>query len=206
MRHTMRNAMTRARSERGYTLVELIIVMIILLVIVGGLADGFASATKAEADQSNRASDQQNARQALERMRLDIHCALSAQPASPIVDASGNTTGYLLTLPQPNPDCPGVQPAGGTAAVQWCTVEETPTRYKLYRSLVDCTVPADATFQVDYVTQANIWPATTCTPGEYPTVGVDMPVNRNPVTRPGRTYELKDAIAIRNTLPYGSCS
>lgn len=200
MKHTMRNAITRARSERGYTLVELIIVMIILLLIVGGLADGFASATKAEVDQSNRASDQQNARQALERMRLDIHCALSAQPASPILDGSGNTTGYLLTLPQPNPGCPGVQTTGA-ASVQWCTVEQTPTRYKLFRSLVDCTVPADATFQVDYVTQANIWPATTCTSGEYPTVGVDMPVNRNPVTRPGRTYELKDAIAIRNTLP-----
>jgi len=26
------------------------------------------------------------------------------------------------------------------------------------------------------------------------------------VTRPGRTYELKDAIAIRNTLPIGTCS
>lgn len=201
----MRNAIRRARGERGYTLVELIIVMIILLIIVGGLADGFASATKAEVDQSNRASDQQNARQALERMRLDIHCALSAQPASPILDGSGNTTGYLLTLSQPNPDCPGVQQTG-SAAVQWCTVEQSPTRYKLYRSLSDCTVPANATFQVDYLTQANIWPATPCTAGEYPTVGVDMPVNRNPVTRPGRTYELKDAIAIRNTLPAGTCS
>src|SRR5207245_2037346 len=83
---------------------------------------------------SNRASDQQSARQALALMRLDIHCALSAQTPSAIVDGFGNTTGYLLTLPQPNPDCPGVQQSGN-AAVQWCTVKISATRYKLYRSI-----------------------------------------------------------------------
>ena len=200
MKRNFRKAISSARDERGYTLVELIIVMLILLIVIGGLADAFASATKAEVDQSNRASDQQSARQALERMRLDIHCALSVQPATAIVNGGGTTTGYLLTLPQPNPGCPGVQ-TGGAASVQWCTVQEGANRYKLYRSTIDCTVPADATFQVDYVTQANIWPTSTCIPGEYPTVSVDMPVNRNPVTRPGRTYDLTDSIAIRNSLP-----
>lgn len=198
--------MRTLKHEDGYTLVELLISMVILLIVIGAIADAFASASRAEVDQANRASDQQNARQALERMRLDIHCALSAQPVSPILDGSGNTTGYLLTLPQPNPGCPGVQTSGPLAAVQWCTVMVTPTRYKLYRSTDDCTVPALADFQVDYVTQGNIWPATACVVGEYPTVGIDMPVNRDPVKRPERVYDLKDTIALRNGTPPQVCS
>lgn len=196
----LRNAREAARSEHGYTLLELLITMLILLIVIGALADGFASASKAEVDQTHHASDQQAARQALARMRVDIHCALSAQTPTAILDGSGNTTGYLLTLPQPNPDCPGVQESGN-AAVQWCTVKVGNSRYKLFRSIVDCTVPAEATFQVDYVTQADIWPTTTCVTGEYPTVGIDMPVNRDPATHTGRTYELQDTIAIRNSSP-----
>jgi prepilin-type N-terminal cleavage/methylation domain-containing protein len=199
MRH-LRNTTQHLSHEGGYTLIELLIVMLILLIVIGGLADGFASATKAETDQSARATDEQSARQALDRMRLDIHCALSVQPATAIVNGSGTTTGYLLTLPQPNAGCPGVHTAG-SSAVQWCTVQAGPSHYVLYRSTIDCTVPADATFQVDWVTQANLWPANTCLTGQYPAVAVDLPVNRNPLTRPGRTYELKDSIAIRNALP-----
>jgi hypothetical protein len=33
-----------------------------------------------------------------------------------------------------------------------------------------------------------------------------MPVNRNPVTRADRTYELKDTIALRNDSVLGNCS
>jgi type II secretory pathway pseudopilin PulG len=198
MKRHLGNAHKSLLRDQGYTLVELIITMIILIIVIGALADGFASASRAEVDQSRRASDQQAARDSLARMRLDIHCGLSAQPPTAILDGSGNTTGYLLTLPQPNPDCPGVQT--GSAAVQWCTVLQGPSHYKLYRSTVDCTVPAEATFQVDYVTQANLWPTVACTSGsgQYPTVSVDMPVNRDPFTHSGRVYRLKDTIAIRN--------
>ena len=205
MMRPLRNGHRTLAHEQGFTLVELLISMVILMIVLGAIAQAFASASKAEVDQANRASDQQNARQALERLRLDIHCALSAQPASAILNGSGSTTGYLLTLPQPNPDCPGVQQSG-SAAVQWCTVMVNPNRYKLYRSTIDCTVPAEANFQVDYVTQANLWPATPCVVGEYPTVGIDMPVNRDPVKRPGRTYDLKDTIALRNGTPPQLCS
>jgi prepilin-type N-terminal cleavage/methylation domain-containing protein len=97
MMRQLRNAREAARSEHGYTLLELLITMLILLIVIGALADGFASASRAEVDQSHRASDQQAARDSLARMRLDIHCALSAQTPTPILDGSGNTTGYLLT-------------------------------------------------------------------------------------------------------------
>jgi prepilin-type N-terminal cleavage/methylation domain-containing protein len=204
MKH-LRHAREIVGRERGDTLIELLIVMLILLIVIGALAGGFASATKAEVDQSNRAGDQQNAREALDRMRLDIHCALSIQPASPIVNGAGVTTGYLLTLPQPNTGCPGVA-TGGSSAIQWCTVLKGLNHYTLYRSTIDCTVPADSKFQVDYVTQANVWPTGACVVGEYPRVTVELPVNRDPVRRASRTYELNDAIAIRNALPPAVCS
>lgn len=201
-----------AACERGDTLIELIIVMIILLVIIGAFADGFASVSKNEIDQTNRASDQQSARQALDRMRLDIHCATSvtgggAQP----IDASNPSSGYVIVLNEtPSPagatsGCPGVTTSG--SAVQWCTSELTPTRYQLYRSAPGECTPTTASFQVDYIApnantlNGNIWPTTTCASGEYPTVAVDMPVNRDPTTQPGRAYELKDSIAMRNSVP-----
>jgi len=37
-------------------------------------------------------------------------------------------------------------------------------------------------------------------------VAVDMPVNRDPVTRAGRTYELQDTISLRNDSVLGNCS
>lgn len=202
-----------AACERGDTLIELIIVMIILLVIIGAFADGFASVSKNEIDQTNRASDQQSARQALDRMRLDIHCATSVTGggAQAIVNGGGATTGYVIVLNETaspsgaTAGCPGVTTSG--SAVQWCTNEVTPTRYQLYRAAPGACTASTAIFQVDYIVpnantpNGDIWPATTCVSGQYPTVAVDMPVNRDPTTQPGRTYELKDAIAMRNDAP-----
>jgi type II secretory pathway pseudopilin PulG len=200
--------MRRLASEVGVTLIELIIVMVILLVVIGALTDGFASISRAEVDQTNRANDEQNARQALDRMRLDIHCASAAQGAQQVLDAGGNPTGgYLVTFTEtPAIDatqgCPGV--TLNASAVQWCTLQVNAQRFQLFRSTTHCDA-ADATFQVDYLTQGNIWPTTACQVGRYPTVGVDMPVNRDPVKRPSRTYELKDEIALRNAPPPTTC-
>jgi hypothetical protein len=163
--------------------------------------------SRAEVDQTTRANDEQSARQALDRMRVDIHCASAAQAAQPVLDAFGATIGYRITLTEtPAVDatqgCPGV--TTDSSAVQWCTTKVSSQRYQLLRSTVNC--PADADFQVDYVIQANIWPVTSCAVGRYPTMGVDLPVNRYPTSRSGRTYELKDEIALRNGLPPTTCS
>jgi prepilin-type N-terminal cleavage/methylation domain-containing protein len=208
MRKQLRSSIRHLASERGVTLIELIVVMAILLVVIGALSDGFASVSRSEVDQTNRASDEQNARQALDRMRLDIHCASAVQGAQQVLDPLGVPTGgYLITFTEtPAIDatqgCPGV--TRDASAVQWCTLKVNSQRFQLFRSTTHCDA-ADATFQVDYVTQANIWPATACQVGRYPTVGVDMPVNRDPVKRPSRTYELKDEIALRNAPPPTTC-
>src|SRR5260221_2890259 len=112
----------------------LVVVMTFLVVVLGGLPIGFASTSGAEVDETNRASDEQSARQSLDRMRQDIHCAYAVQPAQQTLDALGNPTGGdPLTLPgEPPPrHAPDCGPRGGDAAsaLQWCTVGTSPTSW-----------------------------------------------------------------------------
>lgn len=190
----------RALGQAGYTLMETLVVMSILLIVIGALADGFTSATKTETDQTARADDQQAARQSLERLRKDIHCASAAT----VTTNAQNGQTLNLTV---NPGyCIAVTAGSGAGVgssdgVQWCTVPigTTGTRYGLYRTVVHSCDAADAVFQVDYVTQANLW-AVVCGDNDshLESVSVDLPVNRDIATRPGRTYELTDKIALRN--------
>ena len=120
---------------------------------MGALADGFASASKTEVDQTARASNQETARQVLQRMRKDIHCASGAE-AQPTLDALGNptNTGYTLQLSVTQGQCLGV--TNQSNGVQWCTVSVggSTTRYAVYRTVSgDCSA-AYALFEVDYVT------------------------------------------------------
>ena len=76
-------------DDGGYTLVELLTVLLILGVVMGGLTTVFASATSADADMNNRFQAQQGDaprdRQAPPRSPLRIvSVALSARP--PFVD------------------------------------------------------------------------------------------------------------------------
>lgn len=189
-------------SEHGYSLIELIIVMMLFLVVVGALTDGFASATKAESDQTARAADQQAAREALERMRKDIHCASGASTQEIVDPVTGVGTGnYVLNLTETAGSCLGVTNA--TSGVQWCTNEVggNPLRYQLFRTISGTCNGANALFELDYIAKANLWSLPTCTSGRLQTVAVDLPVNRDPLYHPSRTYDLQDAIALRNTLP-----
>jgi len=190
----------RALGQAGYTLMETLVVMSILLIVIGALADGFTSATKTETDQTARADDQQAARQALERLRRDIHCASAATVTA---NAQGGQTLNLTVDPG---QCLAVTAGTGAGnelsdGVQWCTVPigASGTRYGLYRTIVHACDAADAVFQVDYITQANLW-AVVCGDNDshLESVSIDLPVNRDIDTRPGRTYELTDKIALRN--------
>ena len=194
----------RALGQAGYTLMETLVVMTLLVVVIGALADGFTSATKTETDQTARADDQEAARQALDRLRKDIHCASAA---SVTANSSG---GYTLNLTVNPGYCVAVT-TGGQAGVdlsdgvQWCTVAigNSGTRYGLYRTVVHACDAADAVFQVDYVTQPNVW-AQACGPNSshLQAVEIDLPVNRDIATRPERTYRLTDRISLRNDTAF----
>ncbi len=180
--------------------------MTLLVIVIGAIADGFASASKTETDQTARADDQEAARLALDRLRRDIHCASAA-----IVTArtSGDPTqGYTLNLTVNPGQCLAVTAgsgvgSGGSSGVQWCTVpiSGATNRYALYRTVVSSCDAADAVFQVDYVTQPDVW-TVVCGGGvnnsHLENVAIDLAVNRDIITRPDRTYELTDQIALRN--------
>jgi prepilin-type N-terminal cleavage/methylation domain-containing protein len=197
-----RHVLRRALGQAGYTLVETLVVMTILVIVIGSIADGFTSASKTETDQTARADDQEAARLALDRLRRDIHCASAATVAATNVALPQN--GYTLNLTVSPGRCVAVTAGGGVGlngsdGVQWCTVTKGANQYALYRTVVTACDAADAVFQVDHVTRPDVWEFL-CGDNDshLESVGIDLPVNRDIVNRPGRTYELTDRIALRN--------
>jgi len=131
----------RLRDEGGYTLLELLVVLSIMGLVLTGLTSSFASGLSAEAGSMRRAQAQQNARLALDRMRIDIHCA-SAAPA-PQENPYG---GFTLTLTESPSVCPAVTTT--SSGVQWCTIPQagSTTHWQLFRylgtQLADCVAAA----------------------------------------------------------------
>jgi prepilin-type N-terminal cleavage/methylation domain-containing protein len=186
-------------AEGGFTLVEMMAVMIILLAILAPLTGSLVSAQTAQLDQTRRLDAQENARLALDRMRKDIHCAHGV--TDPYANDSG---GYTIVMTETNTtgvaECPGLVQTNASA-VQWCTVPVAGAtdRYQLFRENDpdnQCD-GAGATFMTDYLTSPAIWASPTCVIGQYATVEVTMPVDVDPSRRPG-AYQLSDQIALRN--------
>jgi prepilin-type N-terminal cleavage/methylation domain-containing protein len=192
----------RAFEQAGYTLIETLVAMTLLVIVIGAIADGFTNASKTQTDQTARANDQESARTALDRLRRDIHCA-SAGSVTPGVPAGG----YTLNLTVNPGQCLAVTAGAGagvgvgSSGVQWCTVPiaGSTNRYAMYRTVVSTCDAADAVFQVDYVTQPDVWDVVCgANQSNLETVTVDLSVNRDINTRPDRTYGLTDRISLRN--------
>jgi len=209
----------RLRDEGGHTLFELLTVVTIMGLVLTGLTTSFAAGLSAEAGTVRRAQAQQNARLALDRMRIDIHCA-SGAPA-PQENPYG---GFTLTLTESPSVCPAVTTT--SSGVQWCTIpySGSTTQWQLFRylgtQLSDCGGGGVSTLLVDYITaptsgwptnsgasptpsdwDGNLWPTSaTCAAGSLPVVALSMTVNVDPVTHPERAYNLSDSIALRNAL------
>jgi prepilin-type N-terminal cleavage/methylation domain-containing protein len=208
-----------AREEGGYTLFELLTVLAIMGIVLAGLTTSFTAGLSAEAGTIRRAQAQQNARLALDRMRIDIHCA-SGAPA-PQENPYG---GFTLTLTESPNVCPAVTTT--SSGVQWCTIPYpgSTTQWQLFRflgtQLSDCGGGGVSTLLVDYITppasgwpsntatsptpadwDGNLWPtAPTCPTGSLPVVALALTVSVDPDTHPERAYNLSDSIALRNAL------
>lgn len=187
-------------AQDGFTLVELIVVMLVMLIILAPLSGSLVSALGAQVDQTRRFDAQENARQALDRMRKDIHCAHGV--TDPFAnDFGGETILMTETNVTGTAECPGLVQTNASA-VQWCTIAVTgaTNRYQLYREN-DPNNTCDgsaSTFMVDYLTQSAIWASPTCVTGQFPTVSVTLPVNLDPLNHGPSTYTLGDQIALRN--------
>jgi len=194
----VRQLRRRLRADAGFSLVEVTVVMVVMLAILAPLTYSFIAADRAQVDQTRRFDAQQNARQALDRMRKDIHCAHAAN--DPSTNASGGQTLLLTETNNGVAECPGLIQSGASA-VQWCTVPVSgfTNRYRLYREN-DPNTTCDgslSTFMVDYLTRADLWGSPTCISGQYATVDLTMPVDIA-AGDGGGAYSLSDEIAIRN--------
>jgi prepilin-type N-terminal cleavage/methylation domain-containing protein len=183
--------MSRLRSERGYSLVEMLTVLVIMGVVMTSLTTVFVQASNSETDMNNRFQAQLTAKLALDKMRREIHCASVATP-------TGSSSSVTITLPS---YC-----KTGSGSITWCTRSNGTNRYALYR-VVGATCTGGVKW-ADYLVPTST--ATVCSGAlcifnytaqsmsSLATLGVDLPVNMRP-SMTVEQYELIDSIVLRNS-------
>jgi prepilin-type N-terminal cleavage/methylation domain-containing protein len=171
------------REERGFSLIEMLAALAILLTIVGTLTTLMVSATKSEVDLTERVRAQQEARLALEAMRRDVHCA------SAITASSSSVT---LTLPT---GCPS---ANSGNDYTWCA-SGTASRFVLNRiAAATCDLASSTRRETaDYLIQSNLFTLIEQS-GKLDKLCVYFPVDTDP-TDTRRVYRLKDELVLRNS-------
>jgi prepilin-type N-terminal cleavage/methylation domain-containing protein len=164
------------RCERGYSLIELLQVTVILSIVLTGLTVLFVQATNAELQMNERFQAQQNARVAVDKMRREIHCASAVTPA-------GATTSITVTLPSQCPSSGGV-----LSNIVYDMQFVSTNRYRLRRAGVAVT---------DYVTKNTVFNYTAPAVGKLGTLRVELPID--PSAGKKRAWQLVVDIVLRNT-------
>lgn len=177
------------RQNSGYTLVEVLVVMVIMGIVFTALTALFVQGTNAELDMNRRFQAQVDARVAIDRLRREVHCASGATPTGP-------SNSVTLTLPT---GC-----RVGTGAITWCalSVNGDGRRYRLYRSVSDPCGSAGDGIYADYLDlnsgAVSAFNFTLQSNVSRAKVGVVLPVDLDP-NKPG-SYRLEDALVLRNTV------
>jgi prepilin-type N-terminal cleavage/methylation domain-containing protein len=186
-----RRSPRRLRGEGGYSLIEMLTVLVILGVVMSSLTTVFVAASNSELDMNNRFQAQMTARLALDKMRREVHCASVATPA-------GLTSSVTLTLPS---YC-----KTGSGSITWCTRNVSTNRYALYRAVgASCTGGVKWADYLVSSTTATICSGELCifnyTPQSLTSLAklnVDFPVNIKP-SKTTERYELVDDVVLRNS-------
>jgi len=181
----------RLRGERGYTLVEMLTVLVIMSVVMTSLTTVFVQASNSETDMNNRFQAQLTARLALDKMRREVHCASVATPTGVSSSMTITLASYCKT---------------GSGSITWCTRSSGTNSYALYR-VVGTTCSGGVKWADNLVASAT---ATACSgalcafnytaqsPSSLAKLSVDLPVNVKP-SKTVELYELKDDIVLRNS-------
>ena len=193
-------------GEAGFSLIELVTVMAILGIVLGGVVALFTAGIKADSDQNQRFQAQQDTRLALDKLRRDVHSACTISTPT-----TYNTWGSSVTLYQSSDAC-----ASGTHSITWCTAASG-TKFMLQR-VVATTCTGSLQTIADSLTSANFFAyippnshlVTSTSAGvgmtgadivtqdaaySVPRLHVDLTVRR---TGASRSYRLVDDIAFRN--------
>ena len=224
----LKRGSARARAESGFTLVELIISMAMMLIVLTAVSATFVSGTHSETNASNRIRGESDARQALSKMRDDLHCSFAVTSVT-----QNSLGGFTLTMTEFYNTCKAVDQnpgSGSKVLLSYCTIpnpgnperirpvsrEQHLRRFghtsccKRHRPARIGLAPEhfrdwDRGTGVPSSWAGNIWPTTpTCQLGYLQTQAVDMAVNPNFATAPNSRYELKDQIALRNSTRCGT--
>lgn len=170
------------RGESGYSLVEMLTVMVIMSIVFAGVTTVFVAGSNAQAEQDRRFQAQLATRLALDKLRRDIHCASDVQPFA--------TNSVTLKIT----GC-------GGGDISWCTVAVagSTNRYALYRQAGTSCSSAGVKV-ADYLTSAAAFPTFTYTSGCgcLASLAVDLTVSVKGDTR--GSYELTDTIYLRNSI------
>jgi|GEM_PF-948884 prepilin-type N-terminal cleavage/methylation domain-containing protein len=205
-----RRLRARAAAEGGFTLVELIVTLAILLIVVASLSSVLVSATKTEVDANNRFQAQVQARSGLAQLTRELHCAKSVtvtNTAGTSLLAGSSGSRIAATLPSTCTTSGGV-----TLFVTWCTSASTlnTSDWALYRVTSTSSAPlCSASGKIkwaDYLTTSTPFclPSTSAAcggvlrpSGSLPMLHITMPVN---LKGPGaiESYNVVDDIALRN--------
>ena len=179
---TWRRLLRRLRSERGFSLIEMLTVMVIMGIVMGSLTTVFVSASNSEADMNNRFQAQLTSRLALDKLRREVHCASVVTPTLP---------SYCKT---------------GSGSITWCSRNLGTNRYGLYR-VVGATCTGGVKW-ADYLVSSStasvcsgalcIFSYTAQSTSSLAKLHIDLPVNVRPSMTVER-YELVDDIALRNS-------
>jgi prepilin-type N-terminal cleavage/methylation domain-containing protein len=188
---TWRRVLRRLGGERGYSLIEMLTVMVIMGVVMSSLTTVFITASNSETDMNSRFQAQLTARLALDKLRREVHCASVATP-------TGVSSSVTLTMPS---YC-----KTGSGSITWCTRSVATNRYELYR-VVGATCTGGVKWGDYLVPSANvatcsgalcIFNFTAQSTASLATLHVDLPVNVRPAKTVER-YELVDDIVLRNS-------
>lgn len=182
--------MSRLRREDGYSLIEMLMVMSMMALVMGGVTSLFIAGSNAEVDLNRRFQAQQGARVALDRIRREIHCADGATTTP----SSGAASQVTLNLPG---YCKYAVNASPTS-ISWCTVSAGTNRYALYRKVAS-SCDATGTKLADYLTQQSIFELRGSDSNTKTMLRVNIPVDVK-VGDATPVYALCDHIVMRNTL------
>ena len=183
--------MSRLRSERGYSLIVMLTVIVFMGVVMTSLTTVFVQASNSETDMNNRFQAQLTAKLALDKMRREVHCASVATP-------TGVSSSVTITLPS---YC-----KTGSGSITWCTRSNGTNRYALYR-VVGATCSGGIKW-ADYLVPTStsavcsgalcIFNYTAQSTTSLAKLTVDFPVNVKP-SKTVELYELTDGIVLRNS-------
>lgn len=175
--HRLHARRGRSGSSAGFTLIELIGVMLILVVILTAVTALFISGSRAEIDLNRRFQAQTEARTATDRMRQEVHCA------SDLTFTSASSV--TITLPA---TCP--TSGGAVTTVTYATSMVSTQRFELQRN---------GQRIADHLTAGGVFSFVSASTATLAKLHVDLPVNVFPAEA-WKQWRLETDIVLRNTV------